>query len=119
MSLIKNGHYELTLGTIIGSITAAIELRDGQFSGQTQRGSAISGNYQYDPARSLYRYNFAVDALPHTPTLFGFTIGEDGRRFSSSGEATASDGEIRFSVGVIGRAVDIAMRYVRPLAGAA
>jgi hypothetical protein len=115
MTKIRNGHYEMMLGTIVGSTTASIELRDGQFSGQTRLGTVIAGKYEYSPARGVYHYDCTVDIGPSGFTFLGIPFGDVRRRLVSRGEATATDGDIRFSTSIVGRAVDIAMRYVGPL----
>jgi hypothetical protein len=115
MTKIRDGRYDMTFGTIIGTGTAVLRLCDGQLSGRSKIGSLISGAYQYVPSRGLYRFDCNVDAAPNSFSFFGFFIGDRGRRFTASGEATVAGDEIRFSVGVIGRAVDVSLRYAGPL----
>jgi hypothetical protein len=119
MAIIQNGRYEVTLATIIGSTSALVELRDGQFTGRTRLGSLMFGNYSYDEARGLHHYNCTVDIVRNGLPFLGLLIGDSGRRVTTRGEAKATDGEIRFSAGVIGRAVDVSMRYAGPLEAAA
>jgi hypothetical protein len=118
MSLIKDGRYEVTLATIIGTTTGAVDLHGGQFSGQTRLGTRLFGTYDYVPDRGVHRYECTAEIGPSGFTFLGIPFGGFRRSLVSRGEATATDGEIRFSASIVGRAVDVAMRYVSPLAGA-
>jgi hypothetical protein len=110
-----NGHYEADFGTTFGVGKAQLTLRDGNFSGLTERGVPLEGWIKQDPVRGLMVFELSADVPPYTDTLTGLSTGETGRRVVVRSEKAMGEAGNRFSFGFAGRAVDVAIRYTGPL----
>ena len=113
--MIRDGRYTFEFGTLLGFGRACVELRNGEFSGVTEAGANLEGWCRYVPGRNVVAYQLIVHMPPNHTAVTGLTTGEYGRRVMVSGEKSLGlDGQ-RFSFGLAGRAVDVAMRYDGPL----
>jgi hypothetical protein len=111
----RDGRYEADFGTTLGVGKALLTLRDGAFTGVTERGIPLEGWIKQDPVRNLLTFELNAMIPPHTDTLTGLSTGEAGRRVVVRSEKAMGEGGNRFSFGFAGRAVDVALRYTGPL----
>jgi hypothetical protein len=111
----KDGRYTVDFGTTFGMGQAQLVLRNGAFTGSTGSGIPLQGWCRVDPGRNLLAYELAVLIPPNTDTLSGLSTGDDGRRVLVKGERGIGEAGNRFSFGLAGRAVDVAIRYIGPL----
>jgi hypothetical protein len=108
----RDGRYSADFGTTLGMGKAELVLRDGVFSGVTERGIPLEGWIKQDPVRNLLVFELSAIVPPNTDTLTGLSTGDVGRRVVVRSEKAMGESGSRFSFGFAGRAVDVAIRYI-------
>lgn len=111
----SNGIYDIVFGTWQALGSATVLVKDGGFSGETDRGTRVEGVCRTDPDTTRNFFDMSVAIPPGVETVTGITGGDAGRTMRISGELPNSGGERRFSVSLGGRAVDIVVLYRGPL----
>ncbi len=113
--MLLNGIYDVVFGSSAALGRAELALRDGHVAGSSDRGSRISGTYRFDAARGLAIFDLIAHMPPGMVAVTGRVCGPDGEDLEFTGECKPALPSNRFSVSFGGRAIDVAMTYVRPL----
>ena len=117
VGVMREGIYQLVYAGATSSAVGVFVLRNGAFSGVGEKGAHYTGNYKFQPARNLYKFEGQVQFPPNTATVTGFVAGDQGSTVKLEGELSTPDPATRFSLDFAGRAVDVSIKYVSPIPG--
>jgi hypothetical protein len=112
-----DGIYRTESGSASYNTRTIIVVHNGAFFGIGEMGAHYRGTFKYDPVRKVHPFDCMVTFPPNTPLVTGGKIGPQGAVMPFQGEVKVQLPRSRFSYLFDGRAIDVALTYVRPLPG--
>ena len=113
--MIKEGIYSAVFGGTASIAKGIFVLKEGRMVGLNFDGARHQGTYQYDPVRKSVTFDLITAMMPKTTLVTGDEVPEQGYKLRTRGEAPLPDPLSRFSLDVLGKAVDVALTFESPL----
>lgn len=110
-----DGVYRLESAGIGYATQTVVIFNAGQLLGIGEMGGQYRGDYVFDEARKLTRFNGQAKLPPGVPLVVGGAVGSEWLTAPLASEGKFNRGKSRFSFSFAGRAIDASLTFMQPL----